>query len=552
MMIILETSWEVCNKQGGIYTVLSSRARAMMAAHEGQVVFIGPLREELPADFSPATPPLLAPWVEQLQASFPLPTRVGSWRVPGEPPVVLVDFRPLWAERAAIFFDMWRAYGLESDKGYGDYDECALFAVAASRVMHSLLDVWRPRRGQALAIYNEWQTAMGLLYSKHLRPELPTLFITHATTVGRSIAGNGKELYAHLPRYYGDQMAAELGVVAKHAVEKRAAHVSDLFGTVSQLTADECAQLLERRPVVLPNGFEGDFVPKGRKYSLARSAARRRLAAVANALTGLPASDRDVYITLGGRYEYRNKGIDLFVESLAHLRQCYAGPRRVFAFLLVPAWVAAPRADLRYLLDHPQGPAEGLSEEQRGPLQHPTLTHWLHNQEGDAAQRHFRHLGLHEVHPLVDIIQVPTYLDGQDGILGMSYYELLVGMDLSVYPSYYEPWGYTPLESIAFGVPTLTTRYAGFGLWAEEELAREGARAEAPVYPPVTILPRTDHNAEEISRAIAESIERMTRLSASDKQQLRKACQQLAERADWAHFYTYYLEAYKALRRKKQ
>lgn len=537
-MMIFETSWEVCNKMGGIYTVLSSRAREMMTAHKGEVYFVGPLFEDLPQDFIPTPPDSLRLWVEGVQASFPLRTAVGKWAVPGEPPVVLVDFSPLWEEKNTLYYDMWQSYGIEGDKGYGDYDASCLFAIAASRVMHSLIDTLRPRKGQAICIYNEWQTAMGLLYSKALRPNLKTMFLTHATTVGRSIAGNGKELYAYMPYYNGDQMAAELGVWAKHSVEKRAAHESDIFATVSRLTADECERLIERKPVVLPNGFEGDFVPQGRKYTALRREARQSLARIAEALTGKRASDKDVFVSIAGRYEYRNKGIDLFVDSIAKLRGEYKGKKRIWAFILVPAWVAEPRADLSYIL------REGLEATQSEALQHPTLTHWLHNMQDDATQSHFRYLGLDSVSEHVNIIHIPVYLTGQDGIVDKSYYDLLLGMDLSVYPSYYEPWGYTPLESIAFGVPTITTRYAGFGLWAEEEMARDAGQSHA-----VQVLARTDHNAEEISRSIAELIQRYAEGRLGTTAELRKQCFTLAERAEWKHFYKHYLSAYKGLRK---
>lgn len=540
-MMILETSWEVCNKMGGIYTVLSSRAREMMSSHKGEVIFVGPLHQDLPLDFIPEVPDLLRPWVDKVQSTFPLRTAVGKWQVPGTPAVVLVDFSPLWEEKGQLYFEMWQRYGLEGDKGYGDYDESSLFAVAATQVMHSLIDTLAKRRKDLICIYNEWQTAMGLLYSKSLRPNLSTMFITHATTVGRSIAGNGKDLYAYMPYYNGDQMASELGVVAKHAVEKRAAHSSDLFATVSKLTADECTQLLERTPLVLPNGFEGDFVPKGRKYMSARKQARERLASIAHALTGLAVGDKDIFVSLGGRYEYRNKGIDLFVDSVARLRDKYQGKRRVFAFLLVPAWVAGPRADLKYMLE------QGVVGQEA--LQHATLTHWLHNMQEDAAQSHFRYLGLDRVDPYVNIIQVPVYLTGHDGIVNLSYYDLLCGMDLSIYPSYYEPWGYTPLESIAFGVPTITTRYAGFGLWADDELRENADYIERGV--PVAVLARTDHNAEEIAEQIADKIRTYAEGKLGTSKALREASFALAERAEWKHFYKHYLSAYKSLKTKR-
>lgn len=540
--IILETSWEVCNKQGGIYTVLTSRAREMMRAHAGQVVFVGPLfarhAGELPRDFdSTAVPEVLAHWSETERANLGLRTEVGTWRIPGAPAVVLVDFSPLWEEKGDLYYRMWSQYGVQSDKGYGDYDESSLFAVAAAQVMHSILGAM-DKQVRAMAIFNEWQTGMGLLYSKWLHPEVKTMFITHATTVGRSIAGNGKELYAWMPAYNGDQMACELGVEAKHGIEKRAAHTADIFATVSKLTAQECTQLIERTPVVLPNGFEGGFVPQGRAYDQARKAARLRLAEVASRLTRQEITDKDFFVSLSGRYEYRNKGIDLFVETLAELRRSYQGRKRITAFLLVPGWVAEPRADLAYLLEHPE-------EATNAPLQHPTLTHWLHNMDTDATQGHLRHLGLDCVHDKVNIIAVPVYLNGYDGIMNMSYYDLLVGMDQTIYPSYYEPWGYTPLESVAFGVPTITTRLAGFGLWAEEQLASNDLYLEQQA--PVCVLDRTDYNQSEIVAAIALQVMRQASGKVAPLRTLRQEAMALAEQAEWKHFYQHYLNAYQTI-----
>lgn len=540
--IILETSWEVCNKQGGIYTVLSSRAREMMSEHDGQVVFIGPLfaqgTDDLPRDFDATTvPEVLRHWSETERANLGLRTQVGSWRIPGSPAVVLVDFSPLWEEKGDLYYRMWSQYGVQSDKGYGDYDECSLFAIASAKVMHSILEV-RGCKERAVAIFNEWQTGMGLLYSKWYSPELKTMFITHATTVGRSIAGNGKELYAWMHAYNGDQMACELSVEAKHGIEKRAAHAADIFATVSKLTARECAQLIERTPVVLPNGFEKGFVPRGRAYDQGRKQARTRLAEVTSRLTGLEITEKDFFISLSGRYEYRNKGIDLFVETIAELRRSYQGRRRITALLLVPGWVAEPRADLAYLLEHPE-------EASREPLQHPTLTHWLHNMDADATQSHLRYLGLDRVHDKVNIIAVPVYLDGHDGIVNMSYYDLLVGMDQTIYPSYYEPWGYTPLESIAFGVPTVTTRLAGFGLWAEEMLGSNDLYIEQQA--PVCVLDRSDYNQTEIVAAIATQVIRQASGKVAPLRVLRSASMALAEQAEWKHFYQYYLQAYQTI-----
>ena len=538
--MLLETSWEVCNKMGGIYTVLASRAATMTRRHPQDIIFVGPLLaaegEALPLDFIPTAVPELAAWQREASSELGLRLVVGRWAVAGEPAVVLVDFKPLWQEQGELYFEAWKEYGIEGDKGYGDYDESCLFAVAAARVMQSILGYYQPE--QQIALFNEWQTGLGLLWLHLHAPEVKTIFITHATTVGRSIAGNYKELYSYMDAYQGDQMARELGVEAKHTLEKRAAHTADVFATVSRLTAREAKQLLEREPVVLPNGFHVGASPLSSSLAAKRRKARRLLGTVASKLYGTPIDERAYFISLGGRYEYRNKGIDLFIESLYRFAQHYDGEREIVACLLVPAWEAGPRAELQYLLSHPEEPAHQ-------PLQHPELTHWLYNTDHDRAVAHIRHRGLDRAEGKVKLLFVPCYLNGIDGIFDLSYYDLLVGMDLTIYPSYYEPWGYTPLESIRYGVPTITTTLAGFGLWAEEEQQTKPF-AELK-HQPVHIVPRDDRNVDEAIGRIAELIGEQLALTPDEAKAQRRSAYELAKRADWELFYRHYEDAYRLL-----
>ena len=538
--MLLETSWEVCNKMGGIYTVLASRAATMTRRHPQDIIFVGPLLaaegEALPLDFILTAVPELAAWQREASAELGLRLVVGRWAVAGEPAVVLVDFKPLWQEQGELYFEAWKEYGIEGDKGYGDYDESCLFAVAAARVMQSILGYYQPE--QQIALFNEWQTGLGLLWLHLHAPEVKTIFITHATTVGRSIAGNYKELYTYMDAYQGDQMARELGVEAKHTLEKRAAHTADVFATVSRLTAREAKQLLEREPVVLPNGFHVGASPLSSSLAAKRRKARRLLGTVASKLYGTPIDERAYFISLGGRYEYRNKGIDLFIESLYRFAQHYDGEREIVACLLVPAWEAGPRAELQYLLSHPEEPAQQ-------PLQHPELTHWLYNTDHDRAVAHIRHRGLDRAEGKVKLLFVPCYLNGIDGIFDLSYYDLLVGMDLTIYPSYYEPWGYTPLESIRYGVPTITTTLAGFGLWAEEE---QQTKPFAELrHQPVHIVPRDDRNVDEAIGRIAELIGEQLALTPDEAKAQRRSAYELAKRADWELFYRHYEDAYRLL-----
>lgn len=528
---------------GGIYTVLSTRARQMILRHGDKVVFIGPLTSTSGAPyFIPQIPEWLTGWQTNAEKELNLPIRIGQWDIPGRPAVILVNFISLWDEKNALYYEMWQHYGLESDRGYGDYDEASLFGIAAARVMHSLFTYFSTFIEEPFyAIFNEWQTGMGLLYSKLYSPALHTLFITHATTVGRSIAGNGKALYAYMSGYNGHQMSRELNVEAKHGVERCAAHQADCFATVSELTRLECKQLLERDPVVLPNGFEPGFVPVGKAYEEARQSARNLLIQVADTLSGQHTKSEEAFlVTIGGRYEYRNKGIDLYLRALAEVNHASEKRMRpIIAFVFVPSWVAAPRADLQYLLLH---------SEPHTTMQHPSLTHWIHEMEQDTIMNDLHFLGLDTgAFQSVRVIFVPCYLNGQDGIFNETYYRLLVGMDLTVFPSYYEPWGYTPLESIAFGVPTITTNLSGFGLWVvQSEAAHDHDTPHA-----TEVVMRNDLQDDAAIHEIATHILNYVSGKYGSTQELRKCAQTLAERAEWVHFYEKYLHAYEIAGNRK-
>ena len=250
---IFETSWEVCNRVGGIYAVLSTRAASMQKEHKDKVVFFGP-------DFGDHSNLTFKESKTVLKGWRPKGVRVGRWQVPGKPIAVLLKWDEIWAEKDAIYGHAWERYGVQSHAAYGDYDESNMFAYAVGKLAESLYN----HLGKPITAMhcNEWQTAFTIFYLKEHCPRIATLFTTHATGIGRSIAGNYKPLYDCFHAYNGDQMAGELNMVSKHSVEKTAAHQADCFTTVSDITARECKQLLDKPvDIVTPNGFEQGFVP---------------------------------------------------------------------------------------------------------------------------------------------------------------------------------------------------------------------------------------------------------------------------------------------------
>ena len=538
---IFESSWEVCNKMGGIYTVLSTRAKTLQEQFPDKILFIGPdvwKGKENPLFLEDET--LWRPWVK-MAAESGLHVRVGRWNIPGKPCVVLVDFSPYFEKKNEIYGKAWEDFGVDSLHAYGDYDEASMFSYAAALVVESFYHYHLGARKKAVYQANEWMTCLGALYIRKNVPEIATIFTTHATSIGRSIAGNNKPLYDYLWAYNGTQMAGELNMEAKHSVERQAAHNVDCFTTVSEVTGRECYELLDKRPdVILPNGFEADFVPAGTAFTKRRREARAKILQVANALTGAEFTDDTLIVATSGRYEYRNKGIDVFLE--AAYRSLYDSDlqRQVLMLIQVPAWMESPRADLQERLK-----MGGTYSE---PLPEPVITHNLHEPWNDPVLGFLRSHGMkNDKHSRVKVIFVPCYLDGGDGIFQMPYYDLLIGDDLAAYPSYYEPWGYTPLEAVAFHVPCITTSLSGFGVWACTSLGHDSKLEDG-----VEVIGRNDYNAQEVAEHLSNTIARFSAFDKKSVDKARRNAAKLAEKALWKNFIAYYYEAYDvALRNAK-
>ena len=534
--LLFETSWEVCNKVGGIYAVLSTKAKTLQNKYKDNLIFIGPdlWSAEAPSPYFVEGKTPLAAWLDQAELPEGMKVRIGRWNVPGKPIALLVTYDALYPFKNSLYADLWVRYHVDSLHAYGDYDESCMFAYAAALAIESIVK-WKNDPSLRIgAHFDEWTTGMGLLYVKAHLPQVATVFTTHATSIGRSICGNGKPLYDYMPGYHGDQMADELNMQSKHSLEKAAAHAADAFTTVSEVTARECEQLLERHPLVTPNAFEQNFVPKGAKFNTLRSAARQRMLQVAGALTGIEYPDDTMLIATSGRLEMRNKGIDVYLDALSAMRDTLsrqAGPkRRIVAFVLVPAWMKSHRAEVADAL------RSGTPHRQFNPV----ITHNLHNPESDPIYRRINDLGFHnEAGDTLTVIDVPSYLNGDDGIFNMSYYDLLPALDAAVFPSYYEPWGYTPLESAAFGVPTITTDLAGFGQWVLDN------RGIDPMKSGVKVVHRSDSNYSDTVQAVASSLISLYLMDAKTSSRVRKAAQATSKAASWEHFIQYYDEAYR-------
>lgn len=522
---LFEVSWEVCNKVGGIHTVVTTKALLLRELLGDGHVVIGPWllgHDGGPRDFEPETGH--EDYASACRAAG-IPVRVGRWNVPGRPRAILVQFSGLYERKDAILAGLWERHGVDSLTGGWDYVEPVLFGYAAGEAIR----IWREQqpREQAdgmVAQFHEWMTAAGLLHLKDEAPAIGTVFTTHATVLGRALSSGGTPPLEGLGKRAPADAAAELGVRAKHSLEAVAARAADSFTTVSALTAAEAERLLGRRADPLtPNGIDL-AVLDAHAAGTTPAAARARLHSVAEAFLGAPVGDA-AFAAISGRYEFHNKGIDLLLDAAAELRQ--SPGRSLVLFVLVPAGATGLRRSVRDRLHH-GAPAAG-------PIGH--CTHRLNDPDGDPVLQRLRALGVHnQPGDRLRVIQVPVYLQPGDEIFDLPYEAALAGFDFTCFPSFYEPWGYTPVESLARGVPTITSDWAGFGRWLLDHDGEDPAAAR--------VLRRAGRSDVDARRDLTAMLEEWLAAPADPARAAR--CRAAADQVAWRSLIVHQSAAFQA------
>ena len=523
---LFEVSWEVCNKVGGIHTVIASKAPVVKSQMGDKYITIGPDFSQDAAKPEFQEDATLMAALREMLYNKGVRVRIGRWAIESSPIAILIDFKSFFSQKDAILKQLWDSYNVDSLSGEWDYVEPVLFGHAAGVVIATFAEAMCATSDKVVAHFHEWMAAAGSLYLRDNAPYVATVFSTHATVMGRCIAGNRLPLYNDLHKFNADELARQFNVMAKHSLEKSAATYADAFLTVSDITANECKYLLGREVTrITPNGFENSFVPQGEELEAKRAAARKRLIDVASASWGYEFRNEPLIVATSGRYEFRNKGIDVFLESLKQLAANNI-ERDVLAVIAVPAATVGARQDL---IQHLENKDVAID-----PAQKRYLTHNLEYEAWDQVSQSIEGSILSTTASRVKVIFIPTYLNGQDGIFNMPYYDLLAGVDLSVFASYYEPWGYTPLESVAYSVPTVTTTLAGFGLWVSKHANHEG----------VDIVRRDDYNEREVVFQITDTIKKYMEMSAEAYASARRSAAAISATALWSKLFAEYQKAY--------
>ncbi len=524
-----EVSWEVCNKVGGIYTVVSSKALHAVEFFDDKYYMLGPDMGDNP-EFEETDEPC---W-EQIRSTLAMNNfqcRLGRWNIPGRPKTILVSFKDRFNVNQ-LLFELWNNYGVDSMNGGWDYAEPVMFSAVCGEIIAAIYhSTVSPQGHKGVALFHEWMCGAGLLTLKRQAPTMGTLFTTHATMLGRALASTGRDIYKQMNKINPVQEAANFNITAKYSMEKIAAREADCFTTVSEITALEASAFLARTPDVLTvNGLDLRVIPNYAEKRQEVQAARAQITQAIEKLLRRPLPKNVRYILISGRYEFRNKGLDLFLEALAGLNESLQGSdTHVVALFAVMGGHTGVNPDA----------VSGDAHKKPPRNEHWITSHHVYDSINDPILNSSMSLGLTNApENNIQVVFVPAQLNGHDGFLNLPYEQVLAACDLGAFPSWYEPWGYTPQESAAWAVPTMTTDLAGFGLWTSQIQKKED------LHDGVYVVPRQNRSYDQVLQELRITTLKAMTQTEEELQTSRKAARRLSEFSTWEEFFPNYLEAY--------
>jgi len=580
--LLFEVAWEVCWQLGGIYTVLRSKARSMIERWDERYWLIGPYNpdtaeiefEERPAE------PLVREVLDRLRANG-LPCHHGRWLVAGRPRVILLDRRARYPTLDRDKFTLWSEHGISTIDGDAEVDDVVAFGSAVTELFRELAKAVRGRR--ILVHFHEWMGGVAVPQIAKEKLPITTVFTTHATLLGRYLASDDADFYRHLPSIDAESAAKSYGIGAKFQIERAAARSATIFTTVSDVTAGEAAALLGRQAeVILPNGLNIQRFAALHEFQNLHQRYKERIHefVMGHFFSSYTFDlDRTLYVFTSGRYEYRNKGMDLFLEAMWRLNQklrTVADRPTVVAFIVTRA--ATRHIDVSVLqnqsmfedlrntctdLEHQMGRRLFLAaatgrlptyqelvpedaqvrlkramhawRTHRAPV---AVTHSLADESNDPVLKHLRHRGLgNAADDPVKVIFHPEFLTATSPLLSLDYEEFVRGCHMGIFPSSYEPWGYTPMESIALGLPAVTTDLSGFGAYVQKEIP--DAREQG-----VLVLNRSTQQFEQTANDLVEYLLQFADMNRRQRIELRNRVERLGELFDWSVLARHYDEAH--------
>ena len=589
---LFEVSWEVCNKVGGIYTVVKSKS-SLMKENCKNYFLIGPYFEDNKnLEFEEAEAPDYIKKAFEEMNKIGIKCVYGKWTIESEPNTILIDGKVLLKNKDELKKKLWEKFQIDSLYANWDFEEPMAWSYSIGLLLESIkkhIDK-TDHEAKISTHFHEWMSGFALLYLKEKNINIGTVFTTHATILGRTICGNGLNLYEMLNTINPEYEARRFNVIEKFTTERACANNADVFTTVSEITSIEAEKILGRKPEILVlNGLYIKEFPTLEETSI-KHADNRDLIREFLSYFFFPYYSFDLEENLifyvVGRYEYKNKGLDILTKALGRLNERLKrenSKKTISVFYWIPGDAKEIRKELlenktfyrhirNYILRHSEelqkniiknvlSQKESFDEKDifskefiRENKKHlarfkrigtpPLSTHHLGNEDKDPIMNGFKENGLlNREEDKVKVIQYPVYLNGVDGLIDLQYYDSLVGCHLGIFPSYYEPWGYTPLESAALGVPAITTDLAGFGRFIEKD-ERTNKKG-------LFVLKRYNKNEEDIINEFVKTLYNYINLTRHKRVENKIEAKSLAELADWKELIHNYFQAHNLALKKR-
>ena len=566
----IEVSFEAANKVGGIYQVLKSKSAKMKDFYGDNYTAIGFYDEESAREeFASRENPHKEIFEELEQEG--IKCRYGVWNIQSTPNCILVDVSEMEKSANEIKEEMWGNHGIDSMNAGSDFDEPVKWSYAVGKLVQKLE---AKQNGETVVQLHEWLSSPAMFQF-----DAPTVFTTHATVLGRALSNSDFDLLVAVEEgNIDDSLADEYGVKAKHQLEKAAAESSDAFTTVSKTTGKEAEAVLDTEPdQILPNGFNVEAYPSLEELSYNHTKKKEEMKEFLSAYfepyydVKLEEDPRVLFIS--GRYEYHNKGVDILIEALSKLNEKEGDD--FFVFIFVPSDTKGPKPEVLdnmslydELKDHvdeilpdirqkilssvagDQNPSEeiqnllesntlgSLRRNFHGKQGSPPVSAFDLNYPDDEIMNGLWEAGLtNDEDDRVKVVFYPTYLSVGDKLLSMSYNDAIVASSAGIFPSYYEPWGYTPVETAANGALSITTDLAGFGQFLQEKTSQEERKG-------IKVLSRRERNDKEASDELADMIGDIIDYSKTEITERKHNARKLAQMTSWEKLGNNYKKAH--------
>lgn len=576
--LLFECAWEVANKVGGIYTVIKTKAPVTVKEYGDRYTLIGPLSyKSAPMEVDSMEPPA-GPVADALYSMRDRGVKwiYGRWLVEGAPKVILFDTGSAYHRLDEWKGDLWNLAGIPTPQNDNETNETLVFGYLVAWFLGEFAA--REVKTGIIAHFHEWQAGLAIPLCRKRHIDVTTIFTTHATLLGRYLCAGSVDFYNNLQYFDVDHEAGKRGIYHRYCIERSAAHCADVFTTVSHITAFESEHLLKRKPDgVLPNGLNVVKFSAMHEFQNMHAISKQKINDfVRGHFYGHYDFDLEntIYMFTAGRYEFRNKGVDMFIESLARLNhrlQVSGSKTTVVAFIIMPAatnsynieamkgqavtrqlreTVTEIQAKIgnrifeyasRYSGEHGTEVPDAmtlLADEDKIALKRrvfalkrnslpPITTHNMADDGADPILNQLRRVHLfNSKADRVKVIFHPEFLSSTNPLIGMDYEEFVRGCHIGVFPSYYEPWGYTPAECTVMGIPNITTNLAGFGCFMEELL-------ETPSDYGCYIVDRRSQGVEQSVEQLTQQMLSFVQKTRRQRINQRNRTERLSELLDW-------------------